>query len=86
MKHATSGKLENIKQLRLMNFFAIPLKKKASEPNISSQIARTTEVTQKQDTNTSFRYIQRVKRWKFKEEWCKEIKWLNFYHSICVVR
>jgi hypothetical protein len=61
MKHATSGKLENMKQSRLTNFFAIPLEKKDSEPNVSSEIAEMTEVTQKEGTNTSSRYIQSVK-------------------------
>jgi hypothetical protein len=31
------------------------------------------EVTQKEGENTSLRYIQSVKRQKFKEEWCKEM-------------
>jgi len=38
MKGVTSGKLENMKQYWLTNFFAIPLEKKDSEPNVSSEI------------------------------------------------
>jgi hypothetical protein len=45
MKRSTSGKLENMKQSRLTNFFAIPLEKKDLE---KSEIAETTEVTQKE--------------------------------------
>jgi hypothetical protein len=60
--------------------------KRDSEPNVSSEIAKMTEVTQKEGANTSLRYIQSVKRRKFKEEWCKEVKWLSFNHSTGVAR
>jgi hypothetical protein len=46
MKGATSGKLENMKQTRLTNFFAIPLEKKDPKPNILSETAEKIEVTQ----------------------------------------
>jgi hypothetical protein len=65
MKGATSGKLENMKQSRMTNFFAIPLEKKNSERYVSSKIDDTTEVTQKECANTSSRYNQSLKKWKF---------------------
>jgi hypothetical protein len=46
MKGATSGKLENMKQTQLTNFFASPLEKKDPKPNILSETAETIEVTQ----------------------------------------
>jgi hypothetical protein len=46
MTGATSGKLENMKQLWVKNF-ATPLEKKDLEPNVSSQIDEATDVTQK---------------------------------------
>jgi curli biogenesis system outer membrane secretion channel CsgG len=79
-KHVMCGKLEYMKHLRLTNFFAIPLEKKDSE------IAEMTEITQKEDVNTGLRYVQRVKRLKFEEEQCKEMKWVSFNHSTRVVR
>jgi hypothetical protein len=75
-----------MKQMQLMNFFAIPLEKIYSEPNVLSEIAEMTEVIQKEDANTGLRYIQSVKRQKFKEECCKEMKWLSFNHSTGVAR
>jgi hypothetical protein len=51
-----------------------------------SEIAEMTEVTYKEDTNTGLRYIQSVKGQKFKEEWCKEMKWVSFNHNTGVVR
>jgi hypothetical protein len=48
MKGAMSGKSENMKQSRLMNFSAIPLERKDSEPNVSSEIDEMTEVTHKE--------------------------------------
>jgi hypothetical protein len=78
-----SGKLENMK---LTNFIAIPSEKKGSEYNVLSEIAEMTEETQKDYANTSLLYIQNLKRWKFKEERCKEMKRVSFNHSTGVAR
>jgi hypothetical protein len=51
----------------MTNFFAIPLEKKDSEPNVSSEICEMTEVTQKEGVNTGSRYNKSVKRQKFKK-------------------
>jgi hypothetical protein len=75
-----------MKQSRLTNFFAVPLEKNDSEPNVLSEIAETREVTQKENVNASLRYIQSVKRQKFIEEWCKEMKWLSCNHSTGIAR
>jgi hypothetical protein len=48
------------------DFFSYSIgKEKDLEPNVSSEIAEMTEVTQKEDTNMGSRYIQSVKRQKF---------------------
>jgi hypothetical protein len=62
------------------------LGKKYSEPNVSTEMDEKTEVTQKEGANTGFRYIQIVKRRKFKEEWCKEMKCVSFNHSTGAAR
>jgi hypothetical protein len=56
--------VENIKYEAVVTdeFFAIPSEKKYLEPNVSSEIAEMTEVTQKEGANTSSGYIQSVKR------------------------
>jgi hypothetical protein len=79
-------KIRKYEKSQLTNFFAISSEKKESEPNVSSETHEPTEITQKEGANTGSRYIQSVKGRKFKEEWCKDMKWLSFNHSTDVAR